>query len=202
MYYWGGGGCHDNVTLPVWPETRNCLGLRQHGLNPMHLVQCLFLLSPPFLCVEYSCAVVDKKDHTTGAIQQYFFHAQATVIALLDKYFYFLIFVKIVYTFFEESVLYYFYCAFLPCILYTLYQISKLHETKGFKFPSCSVKRSLDVQYFVLSIGKKTKTIEIRGKLIKKHILVQSPHSPIPRWDHLVKKTRAQNSPAWAPSEF
>jgi hypothetical protein len=61
--------CHDNVTLPAWPGTRNCLRLRQHGLNPMHLVQCLFLLSPPFPCVAYSCAVVDKKDHTTGAIQ-------------------------------------------------------------------------------------------------------------------------------------
>jgi len=54
--------------LPAWPGTRICLRLRQHGLNPMHLVQCLFLLSPPFLCVAYSCAVVDKKDHTTGAI--------------------------------------------------------------------------------------------------------------------------------------
>jgi hypothetical protein len=55
--------------LPAWPETRICLRLRQHGLNPVHLVRCLFLLSPPFLCVAYSCVVVDKKDHTTGAIQ-------------------------------------------------------------------------------------------------------------------------------------
>jgi hypothetical protein len=35
------------------------------------LVQCLFLLLPPFLRVAYSCAVVDKKDHTIGAIQPF-----------------------------------------------------------------------------------------------------------------------------------
>jgi hypothetical protein len=34
------------------------------------LVQCLFLLSSLFLCVAYSCAVVDEKDHTTGAIHK------------------------------------------------------------------------------------------------------------------------------------
>ena len=62
--------CLDNVTLPAWPGTRNRLGLRHHGLIPVHLEKCLFLLSLPFLCVAYSCAVVDKKDHTTGAIQQ------------------------------------------------------------------------------------------------------------------------------------
>ncbi len=61
--------CLDNVTLPAWPGTRNRLGLRHHGLIPVHLDKCLFLLSLPFLCVAYSCAVVDKKDHTTGAIQ-------------------------------------------------------------------------------------------------------------------------------------
>jgi hypothetical protein len=33
------------------------------------LVRCLFLLYSLFLCVAYSCAVVDEKDHTTGAIQ-------------------------------------------------------------------------------------------------------------------------------------
>ena len=58
--------CLDNVTLPAWPGTRNRLGLRHHGLILVHLVRCLFLLS--LLCVAYSCAVVDKKDHTTGAI--------------------------------------------------------------------------------------------------------------------------------------
>jgi hypothetical protein len=36
------------------------------------LVQCLFLLYSLFLCVAYSCAVVDKKDHTTGAIQRFY----------------------------------------------------------------------------------------------------------------------------------
>jgi hypothetical protein len=60
--------CLDNVTLPAWPVTRNRLGLRHHGLILVHLEKCLFLLSLPFLCVAYSCAVVDKKDHTTGAI--------------------------------------------------------------------------------------------------------------------------------------
>jgi hypothetical protein len=60
--------CLDNVTLPAWPGTRNRLGLRHHGLILVYLVQCLLLLSLPLLCVAYSCAVVDKKDHTTGAI--------------------------------------------------------------------------------------------------------------------------------------
>jgi hypothetical protein len=60
--------CLDNVTLPARLVTRNRLRPRHHGLIPVHLVKCLFLLSPPFLCVAYSCAVVDKKDHTTGAI--------------------------------------------------------------------------------------------------------------------------------------
>ncbi len=58
--------------LPAWLETRICLRLRQHGLNPVYLVQCLFLLCSLFLCVAYSCVVVDKKDHTTGAIHLLF----------------------------------------------------------------------------------------------------------------------------------
>ena len=62
--------CLDNVTLPAWPGTRNRLGLRHHGLILVHLEKCLFLLSLSFLCVAYSCAVVDEKDHTTGAIQR------------------------------------------------------------------------------------------------------------------------------------
>jgi hypothetical protein len=33
------------------------------------LVQCLFLFHSLFLCVAHSCAVVDEKDHTIGAIQ-------------------------------------------------------------------------------------------------------------------------------------
>ncbi len=32
-----------------------------HGLIPVHLVKCLFLLPLPLLCVAYSCAVVEKK---------------------------------------------------------------------------------------------------------------------------------------------
>jgi hypothetical protein len=59
--------CPDNTTLPARLVTRNRLRPRHHGLISMHLVRCLFLLS--LLCVAYSCAVVDKKDHTTGAIQ-------------------------------------------------------------------------------------------------------------------------------------
>jgi hypothetical protein len=61
--------CLDNVTLPAWPGTRNRLGLLHHGLILVHLEKCLFLLSLPIQCVAYSCAVVDEKDHTTGAIQ-------------------------------------------------------------------------------------------------------------------------------------
>ncbi len=34
------------------------------------LLECLFLLLPPFLCVAWGCAVVNKKDHTAGAIHQ------------------------------------------------------------------------------------------------------------------------------------
>jgi hypothetical protein len=64
--------------LPAWLEARICLRLRQHGLNPVYLVQCLFLLFPLFLCVEYGCAVVDEKDHTIGAI-----HPIQTVSAFL-----------------------------------------------------------------------------------------------------------------------
>ncbi len=37
--------------MPPWPPS--CA-----------LLECLFLLLPPLLCVAYSCAVVDKKDHT------------------------------------------------------------------------------------------------------------------------------------------
>ena len=47
--------------LPVWLETRTCPRPRQRGLNPVYLVQCLFLLYSLFLCVAYSCAVVDEK---------------------------------------------------------------------------------------------------------------------------------------------
>jgi hypothetical protein len=58
--------------LPAWLEARICLRLRQHGLNSVYLVQCLFLLHPLFLCVAYGCAVVDEKDHTVGAIHYSF----------------------------------------------------------------------------------------------------------------------------------
>jgi hypothetical protein len=37
--------------------------------NPVYLIRCLFLLYSLLLCVAYSCAVVDEKDHTPGAIQ-------------------------------------------------------------------------------------------------------------------------------------
>jgi hypothetical protein len=47
--------------LPAQPETRTCLRLHMRGLHPVYLVQCLFLLYSLFLCVAYSCAVVDEK---------------------------------------------------------------------------------------------------------------------------------------------
>ena len=47
--------------LPAQPETRTCLRLHMRGLLPVYLVQCLFLLYSLFLCVAYSCAVVDEK---------------------------------------------------------------------------------------------------------------------------------------------
>ena len=52
--------------LPAQPETRTCLRLHMRGLHPVYLVQCLFLLYSLFLCVAYSCAVVDEKDHTVA----------------------------------------------------------------------------------------------------------------------------------------
>jgi hypothetical protein len=64
-----GGGAMITSLLPAWLEARICLRLRQHGLNSVYLVQCLFLLYPLLLCVAYNCAVVDEKDHTIGAIQ-------------------------------------------------------------------------------------------------------------------------------------
>ncbi len=60
--------CLDNTTLPARLVARNHLRPRHHGLIPVHLETCLFLLPLPLLCVAYSCAVVDKKDHSTGAI--------------------------------------------------------------------------------------------------------------------------------------
>ena len=56
--------------LPAQLETRTCLRLHKHGLNSVYLIQCLFLIYSLFLCVAYGCAVVDEKDHTTGAIQE------------------------------------------------------------------------------------------------------------------------------------
>jgi hypothetical protein len=43
--------------IQLWPQSRV-------------LVECLFLLLPPFLFVAWSCAVVDKKEHTIGAVQK------------------------------------------------------------------------------------------------------------------------------------
>ncbi len=47
--------------------------------------------------------------------------------------------------------------------------------------------------------GKKPKTIEIRGQMLKKNIFLGLFPSPLPRWVRLVQKTRAKNSHAWAP---
>jgi len=47
--------------------------------------------------------------------------------------------------------------------------------------------------------GKKPKTIKIRGQSIKKFNFFHQSPTHIPRWVHLVQKTRAKNSHAWAP---
>ncbi len=82
MYYGGGGGyvlitplclrscdTQSPQAMPLWPHS--CA-----------LLECLFLLLPPLLCVTYSCAVVDKKDHTTGAIHPYSLPVQREYEAL------------------------------------------------------------------------------------------------------------------------
>ncbi len=64
----GGGGLISAILL-ARPVTRSSLGRNSCWPHSRVLVECLFLLLPPFLCVAWSCTVVDKNDHTIGAIQ-------------------------------------------------------------------------------------------------------------------------------------
>jgi hypothetical protein len=51
-------------------------------------------------------------------------------------------------------------------------------------------------------MGQKTKNHQNQESIDKKMaFLVQSP-SHLPRWVHLVQKTQAKNSHAWAPLKF
>ncbi len=52
--------------------------------------------------------------------------------------------------------------------------------------------------YRTLSMRQKTKTIEIRGQMLKKIFFWFCSQVP-PRWVRLVQKTLAKNSHAWAP---
>jgi hypothetical protein len=63
----GGGACPDNTTQPARPVTRNSLRPCSCGLiRVYYLSVSFFLLLPPFLCVAWSCAVVDKKEQTNA----------------------------------------------------------------------------------------------------------------------------------------
>ena len=56
--------------LPAWLEARICLRLRQHGLNPVYLVQCLFLLCHSFYVSRIAVGVsFDKKGLLEAAHQ-------------------------------------------------------------------------------------------------------------------------------------
>ena len=59
-----------SATLLAQPVTRSSLGRNSCWPHSRVLVECLFLLLPPFLCVAWSCTVVDKNDHTIGAIHK------------------------------------------------------------------------------------------------------------------------------------
>jgi hypothetical protein len=64
---WRGGGLI-SATFLARPVTRSSLGQNSFWPHSRVLVECLFLLLPSFLCVAWSCTVVDKNDHTIGAI--------------------------------------------------------------------------------------------------------------------------------------
>jgi hypothetical protein len=53
--------------------------------------------------------------------------------------------------------------------------------------------------YRTLSMRQKTKNDRNQGSNAKKIFFWVSFPSPLPRWIHLVQKTRAKNSHAWAP---
>jgi hypothetical protein len=53
--------------------------------------------------------------------------------------------------------------------------------------------------YRTLSIRQKTKNHQNQGSIYKKIRFFPQSLSHIPKWVHLVQKTRAKNSHAWAP---
>jgi hypothetical protein len=53
--------------------------------------------------------------------------------------------------------------------------------------------------YRTLSMRQKTKNRQNQGSIDKKFDFFHQSLSHIPRWVHLVQKTRAKNSHAWAP---
>ncbi len=67
----GGRGLISAALLARACDTRSGLGLNSCWPHSRVLAECLF--SPPstFLCVAWSCTVVDKNAHTIGAIHPY-----------------------------------------------------------------------------------------------------------------------------------
>jgi hypothetical protein len=63
------------------------------------------------------------------------------------------------------------------------------------------MKCKADIRHFVFLCGKQPKNIKIRSQLIKKikKFSQSLSYRYLPRWVHLVQKTRAKNSHAWAP---
>jgi hypothetical protein len=53
--------------------------------------------------------------------------------------------------------------------------------------------------YRILSMRQKTKNHQNQGSIDKKFDFFHQSPTHIPRWVHLVQKTRAKNSHAWAP---
>ncbi len=53
--------------------------------------------------------------------------------------------------------------------------------------------------YRILSMRQKTKNHQNQGSIDKKFDFFPQSPTHIPRWVHLVQKTRAKNSHAWAP---
>jgi hypothetical protein len=58
-----GGYVLINTTQPAWPVARSSLRLCNCGLIHAYYLNVSFSLA-------WSCAVVDKKEHTTGAIEE------------------------------------------------------------------------------------------------------------------------------------
>ena len=56
--------------------------------------------------------------------------------------------------------------------------------------------------YHTLSMRQKTKNHQNQGSIDKKFHFFPQSLTHIPRWVHLVQKTRAKNSHAWAPLRY